>query len=317
MDVFLFIVGIVLLLAGLFAFLGSARNRLAGVGALTVFTVLAGLCMGGAFTYTLKANEIGLEVARGRIGDAVGPGGNPTGILGTYTKAPWSTVEKFSSLPYTGDALDQTLRTRDGSEFGVRMIPRWHTDAQHVQTLYRQANRTSDEGEITKKIVHLYLKGVAGDVANSIPTDNVVDVQTGKITEFGVANLSTTEFGKRISTKLQPVLEAKGIVLDEIVVDGAINPSDKMKDKLEALAASRNRTQVAINDEATAAAEARAAQARAGSASSVPNLTPQQLAYACAQLWAQEARRATEKGVALYTSPCATAGSAGILVGAK
>lgn len=324
MDQFLLLVGAVVFLVGIGAFF-TAKSKAAGVGALTLMTIIGGLLMAGAFTYTLKANELGLEISRGRIGQSTGPGGNEGGLLGTYTKSPFTTVEKFSSLPYTGESVDVPMRSRDGGDFSARLTPRWHTDSQMVtgpdgkqvsnlELLYRNANRTSDEGEITKNLVHLYLRNAAGDVANTIPTDNVLDKE-GKVVETGVPNLSVTALADLIETKAKTELAKKGILLDEVVIQGKLVLSPKMQAQLDDLSAARVRTQVALQDKATATAEADAARERSNVATSIPNLTPgQQIAY-CAQLWATESRRATEKGIPLYTAPCAS-GSAGVLVSA-
>lgn len=325
MDLALAVVGIVLLAAGVIFLLG-AESKSTGIGGLSAFTLIAALCLSGAFTYTLKANELGLEISRGRIGEATGPGGNPDGLFGAYTKSPLTTVEKFSSLPYTGEPVDVAMRSRDGGDFSGRFTPRWHTDANvakipgpdgkpitNLELLYRQANRTSDEAEITRKIVHLYIRNAAGDVANGIPTDSVYN-DKGQVVETGVPNLSVTTFAELVKTKVTPELEKKGIILDEIVVEGKFNLSEKMQAQLDALSASRTKTRIALEDESTANAEARAAKARAGAATSVPNLTPEQAQIFCVQVWAGEMRRATEKGVPVYTNPCTSNGNGGVLV---
>ena len=331
MDQLMFFIGVVIFLLGFLTFFG-AKDKRSGVGALVLCTVAGGLLLTGSLTYTLKANELGLEISRGRIGESTGPGGNPGGFLGTYGKSPFTSVEKFSSLPYTGDSIDVAMRSRDGGDFSARLTPRWHTDAAlvtdptlipadrkeitNLELLYRQANRTSDEGEITKKIVHLYLRNAAGDIANKIPTDNVLDAKGKEVVEFGVPNLSVTELAAQIRDKAKTELAKKGVILDEVVIEGKLNLSEKMQAQLDNLAAARTRTQVAIADEATAASEARAAVARAGQVTSIPNLTPGQRDAYCAQIWAQEARRATEKGIPLYTSPCSTGANTLVSAGA-
>lgn len=114
---------------------------------------------------------------------------------------------------------------------------------------------------------------------------------------------------------LAPKLAAKGIVLDEVAVVGDWALSDAMRSQLASLAASKARTQVAQQDRLTAEAEAAAARERAGAAGNIPSLSPQQVTVYCANVWRDEVRRATEKGVPVYTVPCGSAGG-GVLVGA-
>lgn len=306
MDVVLLILGVIVAFVGIAAVF-LAENRGTGVVTLAGCGAVTAILFSLAFTYTLGANEVGIEVARGKIGTTEGPGG-------WHGKAPWTKVEKLTVLPYTADAADITLRTKDGGEFAARFIPRWHTDQARAVSLYRQT-RTGDEGDITRRIIDPLLSGIASDTAKTLRNDNTLDA-TGKVTEEGVASMSTLTFGKRVKDALAPLLEQKGILLDDVTISGDFTLSDAMRAQLANLAASKAKTQVALQDEQTAKAEAAASRERATAANSIPTLSPAQVSVYCAQLWAAEARRATEKGVALYTSPCG-ASNAQVLIGAK
>ena len=58
------------------------------------------------------------------------------------------------------------------------------------------------------------------------------------------------------------------------------------------------------------------AVARGNAAGTIPSLSPAQIQVYCANVWRDEIRRATEKGVAVYTTPCGSTSGAGVLVGA-
>lgn len=305
MDTILFAAAILAVVLAVAAFL-ILEDRKEGATVFAGFTFIGAVLIALSVTYTLGANEVGIEVNRGRIGSTQGPGG-------WHTKAPWTKVEKLTVLPYTADPVDIAMRNGDGGEFSARFIIRWHTDADRAVTLYQQT-RTDDEGDITTRIIRPLLAGVASDLANTYGNDSTLDA-AGKVARQGVASASPLTFGRQVRDALAPLVAAKGILLDEVAIDGAFTLSDKMRAQLDALAASKARTQVALQDEQTAKAEAAAAAERAKAANSIPALGAQQVQVYCAQLWAAEARRATEKGVPLYTSPCGD-GETSILVGA-
>lgn len=307
MDIVILIVGIVAALVGIAALFSRELTKAAGVTAFVGASLVAGICFVLAFSYRLGANEVGVQITFGKIGSVEGPGG-------LHTKAPWTDVQKLSVYPFTANPVDYTLRNKDGGEFAARFVLRWHTDKARAVALYQQ-HRTSDEQQITDRVVAPLLSGVASDTAKALRNENVLDAK-GTVVEEGVATMSTLTFAKRVQDALAPKLSAKGVILDEVSIVGDWALSDAMRGQLANLAASKARTQVAAQDRLTAEAEAAAARERAGAAGNIPSLTPQQVQVYCANVWRDEIRRATEKGVPVYTTPCGTPG-AGVLVGAK
>jgi hypothetical protein len=312
-DLFILLAGIVILLIGVGALMakenGTERSgRVVFVGCM----VAACICFGLAFSFRLGANEVGIPVSVGRIGAPQGPGG-------MHVKAPWTNIEKLSVLPYTADAIDVRLRTNEGGEFAARFTPRWHTTKDAATDLYRN-RRTSDEATITKQVVNPLLGGMASEIAKTLDNDATLDAK-GAVIRQGVTNTSTLTFARTVQDVLTPRLLTKGIVLDDLTINGDFTLSDTMRSALANLAASKSRTKNAVQDVQTAVQEAAAAKARAAGArdatAEIPaTVTAQQVAMYCAQVWAAEAKRATEKGVSLYTVPCGSAAStAGILVG--
>jgi hypothetical protein len=307
MDTVLFVIGALIALIALGA-LFAAESKAAGVTAFVGGALVAAICFGLAFTYRLGANEVGVQITFGKIGTVEGPGG-------LHSKAPWTDVQKMTVYPFTANPIDYTLRNKDGGEFAARFQPRWHTDADHAVALYKQ-HRTSDEQQVTDKVVNPLLSGVASDTAKVLRNENVLSPDGKTVVEEGVATMSTLTFAKRVQDALAPKLAEKGIILDEIAILGDWSLSDAMRAQLASLAASKARTQVAQQDAVTAQAEVAAAKARAGAAGNIPALTQQQVQVYCANVWRDEVRRATEKGVPVYTVPCGDSSGAGVLVGA-
>lgn len=290
---------------------GKGTHRGATV---TVLFVVGGLLLGVGFSYRLGANEVGVPVTFGRIGTPTGPGG-------IYLKRPWTSVEKMTVLPYTPDEdADVTLRTADGGQFSARFRARWHTTREAAADLYRN-RRTSDEATITKQVVQPLLAGVASERAKALGNDATYDPNDStKVIIQGVATTSPLAFGRQVQDALAPLLAEKGIVLDDVIVVGDFTISKEMNDALNAQAAQRAKTKRAREDVATAKQEADAARERAAGQSDaiakIPvTLTPAQAQVLCSRTWAEEVRRATEKGIAMYTNPCGSGEN--LLVGAK
>lgn len=306
MDIVILIVGILAVLVAFGALFGSEDKGM-GVLAFIGAALVAGICFVLAFSYRLGANEVGVLITFGKIGAVEGPGG-------LNSKAPWTDVQKMSVLPFTSNPVDYKLRNKDGGEFSARFVTRWHTDKTNAVALYKQ-HRTSDEQQITDKVVNPLLSGVASDTAKGLRNENIIGPDGKTVVEEGVATMSTLAFAKRVQDILAGKLAQKGIVLDEVAVVGDWALSDAMRSQLASLAASKARTQVAQQDRLTAEAEAAAARERAGAAGNIPSLSPQQVEVYCANVWRDEVRRATEKGVPVYTVPCGPTGN-DVLIGA-
>ena len=202
MDVILLIIGAIAALIG-FGMLFGAKPKSVGVTGFVGCALVACIAAALAFSYRLAPNEVGVSITFGKIGSVEGPGG-------LHSKAPWTSVQKMTVYPFTADPVDYTLRNKDGGEFAARFVVRWHTDAEHAVALYKQ-NRTSDEQEITNKVVNNLLSGIASDTAKGLRNENVMAADGKTVTEEGVATMSTLVFAKRVQEALAPKLAAKGI----------------------------------------------------------------------------------------------------------
>lgn len=313
MDLILTLLGGAFVLIAVIAAAGMFKGRDGAGSSFAGASFLAAICLFFGLSYTLGANEVGLEITRGVINEEpVGPGG-------LHAKGPLTKVEKFSILPYTGGDVDLQMTNLDGGTFGLRVTPRWHASEDKVVDLFK-SRRTSDESEIEEKILRPLLSGHANDVAKQYSNSTVYTPDGKAIVSEGVPTMSTLDFTKKVFDLVAPQLLESGIVLDSLTPTGKVSVSEQMQQAINENAASREKTKNATQDVLTAKQEALAAKERANgardAATALPaSLTPEQVQVLCMQAWQTEMKRATEKGVPVYTVPCGAA-STGTLVSA-
>lgn len=267
---------------------------------LGCFLAALGLClMLFKSTFFISSTEIGVPITFGKLGAPV--------ESGVHVKAPWTSVVTLPIRPYAlPEDIKIVAQTSQGNVVTTVYGGRWEVDAKNAGATYLQV-RSGDEGKISKELVE---KSLGAAILNVyVKYDN----QT--------ATRARVEAEGAVFTEANRILAPYGVRMTQVFLR-SVTPDEKTRQALEKVSAAKSETEIAeqkvltAKQEALAAAEAaKGAKAAAGEIPS--NLTATQVQIYCAQLWANAVEAATEKGVPLWTTPCAAGSSATPLVQAK
>lgn len=236
----------------------------AGVGLilLTVFTLL------NSFT-TVEARSVGIQQAFGRYQSTMGPG--------LQTKAPWSSVETFTtriqdtdlndknggkesvyvafSAPKTVDANGKVVAgqtdTAGGGNGNINAMIRWSiSDDQSnkgAKALW-ESFRTFED--VQERLVKSESQQAVADVANDYTA--------------GVASVNQTLIGEAVTKNLQARLAKYGVVVDSVAIKG-VDLDKATKESLQRIVDNINKTVAATEEQKRAVIDNATAKLRAES----------------------------------------------------
>jgi regulator of protease activity HflC (stomatin/prohibitin superfamily) len=233
----------------------------------------------------VRANEVGVPVTFGRIGEPL--------QSGPHITAPWTDVQTLPTRPRTFQATAK-VRTGESGSVTIRMSGRWATNRAAAATLYQQA-RTGDEDRIQNEIIGPNLVGAAGAFYGGLTNFDAVS---------GAKWAANAAGSQAIASRY---LDRYGITVDSVLVREVI-PDKATEDAIGRYAAQQRATNVAIEAQKTAAAEAKRrqieAEGLAAAAGVTKNLTPSELATLCLQATERIAEANAVKGIPTYVSAC-------------
>jgi hypothetical protein len=284
------IVILILFLVGVLAVV--LRTQASDPDSKIILTIGAIGCFLSGFIVTLFAvirivqgYEVGIPVAFGNVGQAMGPG--------IHLVWPWVKVETYPIRPLAVPDITIKARTNQGGQFTVIVGARWSTNKAEARNLYYQV-RTGNEDQITVNVVD---KALGQTVQNVYSTLQNADA----INERAVVE-------DKLMAELKSQLEPFGIQANNVFLR-EVEPDKETAATIAQLTSQQQATKVAIASQQTAEEDAKArqitAEGLAAATQSMPKeLTETQLKMLCLQAWERQIATATSKGITLYTTPC-------------
>lgn len=267
------------------------------LGALGL-TLITGITVFFSMFTLIQATEVGVPVAWGQVGKPL-----PSGV---HFVAPWVAVETYPTRPVTVElsGKDHVLaRTADAGQMTVEIAARWRVESTKAGDLYLQV-RTGDDEKISQEIIIKNLRQAVGQVYSV----------TGNLDALN-DRVNTTNL---IKEQLDIQLAKYGIIIDDINLR-SVEPDEKTAETIASFASQQQATRIAEEAKKTASIEAERrlieAQGIEKSAKAISGLSSTQLQSICIQVWQQVVAKGIDKGIAVYTNPCAASGS--IIVNGK
>jgi regulator of protease activity HflC (stomatin/prohibitin superfamily) len=232
----------------------------------------------------VQGYEVGVPIAFGNVGEPMAPG--PQFV------APWVNVETFPTRPLAVPDVTINARTSQAGSVSVVAGARWSVVAKDARTLYFQV-RTGDEDYISASIVD---KALGQTIGNTF---------AGFSNSDAVSDRAVVE--AKLKDNLSALVAQYGIRIDSLFLR-SVEPDAKTSDSIARLAAQQRDTQIAVEAQNTARAEALRRQIEAqglvDAAKLVSGVTPAQVSALCLQAWERMQTAATNAHVPLYTNPC-------------
>lgn len=259
-----------------------ARITSAILGLVTVVTLFA-------TTFTIvKATEVAVPVSFGQVSDPL--------RSGVHFVAPWVSVETYPTRPVTIELSGNEkilARTADAGQMTVEIAARWRVEASEAKQLYLQV-RTGDDDRISQDIVVKNLRQAVGQVYSV----------TGNLDALN-DRVKTTQ---AIMEQMAVQLKKYGITIEDINLR-SVEPDEKTAATISQYASQQQATRIAEEAKKTATIEAERrvieAQGLKRSAAAAGGMSASELQSVCMQVWQQVVTRGIDKGVTVYTNPCA------------
>lgn len=241
----------------------------------------------------VSATEVGVPVSFGKVGSPL--------TAGLHVVAPWTDVESLPVRPFPVEDMTIKGRTSQGGQVNATVGARWHVIPAQAGDLYLQV-RTGDEDQISKTVVDKALGTAVGNVF--VTEDN----QTATTDRTGVERALNDEVNRLVSSY--------GITVDNVWLR-QVEPDQTTADALARVAAQQRATIIAQEANKTAQADATRrlteAEGLKQAASQVANLSPTQVQALCLQAWERMETAAINQGQPMYTAPCGSGSSVGVL----
>jgi regulator of protease activity HflC (stomatin/prohibitin superfamily) len=259
-----------------------ARITTSALGLVTVVTLFA-------TTFTIvKATEVAVPVSFGQVSDPL--------RSGVHFVAPWVSVETYPTRPVTIELSGNEkilARTADAGQMTVEIAARWRVEASEAKQLYLQV-RTGDDDRISQDIVVKNLRQAVGQVYSV----------TGNLDALN-DRVKTTQ---AIMDQMAVQLKKYGITIEDINLR-SVEPDEKTAATISQYASQQQATRIAEEAKKTATIEAERrvieAQGLKRSAAAAGGMSASELQSVCMQVWQQVVTRGIDKGVTVYTNPCA------------
>jgi regulator of protease activity HflC (stomatin/prohibitin superfamily) len=277
-------------------------QRDARTGYITAFSISGGLAVMLLFlgwiscVTVIGATEVGVPIAFGKVGEPMNPG--------FHVVAPWKSVETYPTRPKTVELSgDETIiaRTADAGQMRVEVAVRWKVDPSRAKDLYLQV-RTGDDERISNDVVEKNLRQAVNEVySRTANLDAINDRQ---------------QMAADIQAQLNEQLERYGIGIEDVNIR-SVEPDEKTADTISQYARQQQATRIAEEAKRTAEIEAQRrlieAEGLRTAADTLKDVTPGEAEILCQQAWERQQAKATDAGQNLYTTPCGSGSSVGIL----
>lgn len=267
------------------AVFGRDETREAGIAAAVVFGVITALVFGLQSAKVIGANEVGVPATFGKLGTPL--------QSGFHLVKPWTEVATLPTRPRTFTTV-ATVRTSESGSVAVRLSGRWAVKREDAAALYQQV-RTGDEARIQDEVIGPNLISAAG-------------AYMGGLTNFDAVSGGKWEANANgIETIAAKYLAKYGITVDTVQVR-EVNPDDATERAIALFSAQQRATNIALEAQKTASAEATRRQIEADglktAAAASASITSEQLANLCLQAAERIMNRNNDKGLPTYTLPC-------------
>lgn len=240
--------------------------------------------------HVVKANETGVPVTLGSVGEGIGSGPTLT--------APWTDIETLPTRPQTM-TVDSNIRTAESGQVGVKVSGRWATTTELAPELYRQV-RTGDDEKIQEDIISPQIQGAVNEFYGGLTNVNAIDGKQWSANAAGVSKLATQRLARY------------GILLVDVQIRN-VSPDKATNDALARIAAQQRETAVADEANKTAIKQAARnlteANGLKAAADALANLTPEQVELLRLQAGERIMNKNAEKGIPTYTLPGQDGGS--------
>lgn len=236
----------------------------------------------------VSATEVGVPVSFGYVGDHLNSG--------VHFVAPWTTVDKYPTRPVTvqlagGEKV--IARTADAGQMSVEIAARWRVEQKDAKTLYFQS-RTGDINAISDTIVLPNLRQAVGQVYSV----------TGNLDAISDRERVAEDIRKQLNKQLLHY----GIIVDTVSMR-SVEPDNATAATISQYASQQQATRIAEEAKKTATIEAERrlieAQGLKKAAQAAGGMSTSELQSVCMQVWQQVITKGIEKGVSVYTNPCA------------
>lgn len=257
-----------------------------------LFAGLTVVGLGFTTVTIVKATEVGVPVALGKVGAPLGSG--------VHLVTPWTRVESYPIRPVAVElAGDSTIlaRTSDAGQMRVEVATRWQVDPAKAADLYLQV-RTGDDEFISESLVVKNLRQAVGVVYSRTPNLEAVN--------------DRENVALQIQEQLQKQLDSYGVIVEDVNLR-SVEPDEKTADTISQFARQQQATRIAEEGKKTAKIEAQRRSIEAKglkrAARVFASVSPAQADVLCQQAWERMQAKALEAGNTLYTSPCGTGGA--------
>ena len=284
------VVLVLVAVVALLARLSSRTNRVATGATFCAATVILVLVAIFQSVKIVGANEVGVPVTFGRLGTPI--------QSGFHLVPPWTDVQTLPTRPRTFETTAK-VRTNESGSVSVRLSGRWAVERQNAAALYQQV-RTGDEERIQQELIGPNLTSAAGAFMGGLTNFDAVSGAKWETNANGIEAIAAKYFVRY------------GITVDTVQVR-EVNPDEATERAISAFAAQQRATNIALEAQKTAKAEAdrrkiEAEGLRAAAAAS-SSVTSEQLQNLCLQAAERIMNRNNEKGLPTYTLPCQSGGA--------
>ncbi|NYI03618.1 prohibitin family protein [Allostreptomyces psammosilenae] len=290
----MFVLALLLIVVGIVITVAARRASWPGsavAGGLAA--LLSGLFFGVlSLTHTVQANEVGVPVTFGRVGDPLQPG--------LHLVSPFTDITSYSTRPVNLDLVGEEtveVRSSQGGVLYADVTVKWSVMPEEATELYRQAGT---EEAVQERLV--------------LPDSREVvrNVFARYTSEEGYAT-RREELGPEIAEALRERLTERGITVDTVNLRN-VRPSDQLQEQIDLTIQQREQTQRAEEAVRTAEAEAERMRVEAEAEAEAnrllsESLTDEILLNRCIEAFSEAAAQG-----AVYAVPCGNGAGTPVIV---
>lgn len=269
---------VVLVISSLYFLIARPKISFDGEGPFRVWwvgliTLLIALIIGiGSCTAVVQAKNVGVLSTFGKPSDR-------TLGSGLAIKKPWQKVTSIDATiqtdEYKGDSCI-TVRLGDGNSACVSTTNRWHVNPAQADDVYANFRSDNPTESLRDAVVSTQFKAAVNQIFGEYnPTADLatVDLSDPKASVRGISfSPDYSDFADRIQTFMEdklgesPLVDLDGITVSYLKLDG------KTQNRINDFIAEVGKTQIALQQQATNAAQAKANNLLSESISNDPNV---------------------------------------------